>query len=141
MDTKEEIFRAYLRQKGLKFTPERQIVLKYVFEIHQHFEAEDLLLKIRSNGDRVSKGTIYRTLPLLVECNLIRQVEFVEHHLHYEYVYGHKHHEHLVCLKCDRVIEFYNQTIEDEMKKVCLENRFILADHKIEATGYCEKCQ
>ncbi len=141
MKAKEEIFRSYLRQKGLKFTPERQLVLKYVFEIHQHFEAEDLLFKIRGDGDRVSKGTIYRTLPLVVDCNLIREVEFVGGHRHYEHVYGHKHHEHLVCLKCGRVIEFYNEVLEDELKEVCIKNRFMLADHKIEATGYCEKCQ
>ncbi len=141
MKANEEIFRDYLRQKGLKFTPERQLVLKYVFEIHQHFEAEDLLLKIRQKGDRVSKGTIYRTLPLLVECNLIRPVEFVDHHLHYEHVYGHKHHEHLICLKCGKVIEFYDEMLEDEIKKVCTNNKFMLNGHKIEATGYCEKCQ
>lgn len=141
MKNKEEIFRSYLKQKGLKFTPERQLVLKYVFEIHHHFEAEDLLLKIRQKGDRVSKGTIYRTLPLLVNCNLIRKVEFVGDHSHYEHVYGHKHHEHLVCLGCGRVIEFHNQVLEDELNKECRENKFMLADHKIEATGYCEKCQ
>ena len=141
MKTKEEIFKNYVRQKGLKFTPERQLVLKYVFEIHNHFEAEDLLIKIRENGDRVSKGTIYRTLPLLVDCNLIRTVEFVEHHLHYEHTYGHKHHEHLVCLKCGKVIEFYNDVIETELKRVCKENKFILNGHKIESTGYCEKCR
>lgn len=141
MKDNEEIFKNHLKQKGLKLTPERQLVLKHICEIHRHFEAEDLHFKIRQNGDRVSRGTIYRTLPLLVECNLIRPVEFIEDHLHYEYVYGHKHHEHLICLKCGRVIEFYNKILEDNLKKVCIENRFMLNNHKIEAIGYCEKCQ
>ncbi|MEW6619911.1 MAG: Fur family transcriptional regulator [bacterium] len=141
MSTKEKVFRDYLKQKGLKFTPERQLVLKYAFEIHSHFEAEDLFLKIRKSGNRVSKGTIYRTLPLLIDCNLIRTVEFVEQHLHYEHVLGHKHHEHLVCLKCGQVIEFYNGIIEDELERICSKNKFRLNGHKIEATGYCEKCQ
>jgi Fur family ferric uptake transcriptional regulator len=141
MKTVEEIFRNYLKQRGLKLTPERQKILKYIFEIRDHFEAEDLLIKIRENGDRVSKGTIYRTLPLLTDCNLIRVVEFVDQHLHYEHVYGRKHHEHLVCINCGRVIEFYNKKIEDELKKVCMKNKFILNGHKIEATGYCNKCQ
>lgn len=141
MKTKEEIFRDYLKQCGLKFTQERQKVLKYVFEIYDHFEAEDLLIKIRENGEKVSKGTIYRTLPLLADCNLIRVVEFVDQHLHYEHIYGRNHHEHLVCINCGKVIEFYNEMIEEELKKVCRKHKFMLNGHKIEATGYCDKCQ
>ncbi len=135
-----EEFKKFLLHKNLKFTPERQIVLEEVFKIHDHFEAEDLLLKIRQNSRRVSRGTIYRTLELLVESELVRKVAFIEKHTHYEHVYVHKHHEHLICLKCKKVIEFFREPLEKELTQVCKANQFVMKSHKIEVTGYCRDC-
>ena len=95
MNEVEKIFRDYVQSKGLKFTPERQAILNHVFECHEHFEAEELLIDMRKNNKRVSKATIYRTLALLVNSGLLREVIFGEKHAHYEHVYGHEHHEHL----------------------------------------------
>jgi Fur family ferric uptake transcriptional regulator len=136
----KEKFKKYLRQKGLKLTPEREAVLNCVFEIHEHFEADDLLIKIKEKGYQVSRGTIYRTLPLLVDCDLIRKVEFVDKHYHYEHVHGHKHHEHLICISCGKVIEFTNEIIERELENECEKNGFVLSAHKIEGTGWCKSC-
>jgi Fur family ferric uptake transcriptional regulator len=140
MESIDGRFRNFLRSKGLKFTPERQIVLEEVFAIHDHFEAEDLLLRIRRHDRRVSKGTIYRTLNLLVESGLVRKVAFVDKHTHYEHVYGHGHHEHLICLSCGRVIEFYRELLEDSLAQVCKENNFSSKSHKVEVVGYCQQC-
>jgi Fur family ferric uptake transcriptional regulator len=140
MDNTEERFKQFLHDKGLKFTPERQVVLEEAFAIHDHFEAEDLLLKIRQNNRRVSRGTIYRTLNLLVESGLVRKVAFIDKHTHYEHVYGHTHHEHLICLGCGQVIEFYRESLEQSLIKVCEENKFNIKSHKVEVLGYCREC-
>ena len=136
-----EQFREFLYKKGLKYTPERRIVLEEVFAIHDHFEAEDLLFRIRAKGKRVSKGTIYRTLKLLLESKLVRQVAFVDKHTHYEHVYGHKHHEHLICEGCGRVIDFYRRELEQALEETCRANDFQMKGHKVEVTGYCRRCQ
>jgi Fur family ferric uptake transcriptional regulator len=140
MESTEEHFRKFLRSRGLKFTPERQIVLEEAFAIHDHFEADDLLLRIRQNKRRVSRGTIYRTLSLLEDSGLVRRVAFIDKHTHYEHVYGHKHHEHLICLACGRVIEFYRELLEQTLFAVCKENKFSIKSHKIEVVGYCQDC-
>ncbi len=140
MDSTTEHFKKFLRSHGLKFTPERQVVLEEAFNIHDHFEAEDLLLSIRQNKLRVSRGTIYRTLDLLVESGLVRKVAFIDKHTHYEHVYGHKHHEHLICLCCGKVIEFYREDMENSLTAVCEKNNFSIKSHKVEVLGYCKDC-
>jgi len=106
METNHQRFNRYLDKQGLKSTTERQLILDEVLALEDHFEAEDLLIRLRQRGARISKGTIYRTLNLLVESGLVRQVAFVDKHAHYEHVYGHEHHEHLICLSCGKIINF-----------------------------------
>ncbi|MDO8991776.1 MAG: transcriptional repressor, partial [Daejeonella sp.] len=67
----DKIFKEFLEKKGLKFTKERAAVLKDVFSTHNHFDPDELLIKMRKKGIRVSKASIYRTLPLLLECGLV----------------------------------------------------------------------
>jgi len=136
----EKKFRDYIQSRGLKFTPEREAILKHVFENRGHFEAEELLIDMRKDKKRVSKATIYRTLALLVESGLLREVIFGEKHAHYEHVYGYKHHEHLVCIKCGKIIEFSDEKIEKFQDEVCVKNKFKPESHRFQITGYCEDC-
>ncbi len=141
MNEVERVFQGFLKSKGLKFTPERQAILNHVFECQRHFEAEDLLIDMRKNNKRVSKATIYRTLVLLVNSGILREVIFGEKHAHYEHVYGHEHHEHLVCIECGKIIEFSDERIEKFQDEVCIENRFKAESHKFQIMGYCEDCE
>lgn len=141
MDALKDEFRSYLKAGGLKLTPERGLILEAAFSTDNHFEVEDLLIKLRQQGDRVSKATIYRTLPLLVKSGLLREVVFGERHSHYEHVFGHKHHDHLICLCCGKIIEFANPSIENLQDKICKEHGFEAMGHRFEITGYCNECQ
>ena len=137
----ENLFRDYLEQSQLKYTPERKVILREIFSLHNHFEADELYLKLRQiGGQRISRATVYRTLPLLEESGLIRRVVFVDKHTHYERAYGHMHHEHLICVNCGNVIEFYKKSLEDSLEEVARENAFEPIGHKLEITGYCKKC-
>jgi Fur family ferric uptake transcriptional regulator len=140
LNTKEEQFRGYLKSKGLRFTPERRLILEAVFSIEDHFEAVDLLLKLWQQGSRVSKATIYRTLPFLVKSGLLREVVFGEKHAHYEHIYGHQHHDHLVCVNCGKIIEFSSESMENLQTEICLKHDFEAISHKFEITGYCKDC-
>jgi len=138
----DKIFSDYLKQKRLKYTPERKTILKEVFTIHGHFEADELYLGLRQKSDRrISRATVYRTLPLLEQSGLIRRVIFTDKHTHYENVYGHEHHEHLICLKCGKIIDFYRKSLEDTLENVARENEFKSVAYKLEITGYCKECQ
>jgi Fur family ferric uptake transcriptional regulator len=133
-------FISHLRQKGLSATRPRLEILKAVRGIPGHFDVESLIFRLRRKGSRISRGTVYRTVPLLVGAQLLRPVAFTDRHAHYEVVAGSRHHDHLICLRCGRVIEFYRESLEREMKEVCLGHGFRPLAHKMEVTGLCSQC-
>ncbi len=140
MLSKEEVFKKYLESKKLKFTAERQTILDRVFANHKHFEADELLIDLRLNKLKISKATIYRTISLLVKSGLLREVIFGERHAHYEQVFGHEHHDHLVCNSCGKIIEFIDHRIEKLQDEVCKKNKFKSDSHRLQIQGLCEDC-
>lgn len=141
MDKDHNLFKDLLKEKGLKWTPERKTIFEQVCTINSHFDADELLSGLRQHKSRVSKGSVYRTIKLLEETRIIRPVVFTERHAHYEKVPGQKHHSHLICLKCGRIIEFFKPKLAKGLNEICREYGFKEADHKIEATGLCKRCQ
>ena len=132
MGVVETRFKTYLRSKGLKFTPQRRLILGKVFTTHDHFEADDLVMAFRREGKRLSRASIYRTLPLLVRSGLIREVQFGENHAHYEHTLGHEHHDHLICVRCGKVVEFCEESIEELQDTVCEKHGFRAQSHSLE---------
>ncbi|GAG53227.1 unnamed protein product, partial [marine sediment metagenome] len=99
-------FDEHLAQKGLKFTPARRTILKGAFSSHKHFDTDTLYEKLRAKGENISRATIYRTLPLLAESGLVKETLRCQGKVSYEHIFGHEHHDHMVCIKCGKVIEF-----------------------------------
>jgi Fur family ferric uptake transcriptional regulator len=106
-----------------------------------HFDAEDLHRSLRSSGKDVSLATIYRTLGLLAEAGLIREVLQGADSTHYEAVYGHAHHDHMICVECGRVIEFCDERIEELQRSICRERGFQALDHRMGIQGICRTCR
>jgi len=140
MKNTELNFRAFLESRGLKLTDERKRVWKAVSARSGHFDADTLLYELRRGGSPVSRGTVYRSIPLLVEAGILRPVAFTERHAHYERVLPARHHEHLICLRCGRILEFHQLRLEKELARACRVNRFYPVGHKVEVTGYCAAC-
>jgi Fur family ferric uptake transcriptional regulator len=141
MEKEKGIFRRYLIEKGLKFTPERRRILEEIFSRHDHFDAETLFRVFYDRGENVSRATIYRTLPLLVESGLVREAMRCGERFCYEHIYGHKSHGHMICLKCGKIIEFENGKIERIKKDVCEEHEFEPTEFRFGIKGYCKDCQ
>lgn len=142
MGNDEELrFREYLAEQGLKFTAERRMILEEVFRRHDHFEAEDIVLGLRGSGLRVSRASVYRALPLLVESGLLRPVYSEEKHGHFEHVFGHEHHDHMICTRCHRAVEFKDDGIEETQDRVCAEHGFTPTHHRLEIVGVCLECR
>ncbi len=137
----KELFRDFLNRKDLKKTKERDIILEAVFDTHDHFDAEELLILFRQKKIPVSRATIYRTLDLLVECRLVKKISFGEAHFRYEHIFGHEHHDHLICNQCGQIIEFYNKDLEELQKKICRQYDFKEQDHSLRIFGLCKSCQ
>ena len=141
MVSPESKFRDYLKERELKFTPERKIILKAVFSLHKHFDTEQLYEKLPRAKKSISRATIYRTLPLLVESDLIRETLRCQGRVSYEHIFGHPHHDHMICIKCGKVIEFREEKIEKLKEEICKRYGFEPVEYRLGIRGYCKKCQ
>ncbi len=140
MISQEEKFCNFLKLKGLKFTPERKTILKEIFSFHSHFDVDKLYDKLREQKEHISRATIYRTLPLLVGSNLISEALRCEGKISYEHIYGHEHHDHMICIKCGKIIEFRNENIEKLQNEICKKYGFKAVEYRLGIRGYCNKC-
>lgn len=118
------IFRRFLKHRGLKFTPERAQILNSVLNKPGVFEAEQLLMEMRSAGLRVSKATIYRTLKHLLEAGIVTEVLIDSHQSHYQLSFGRGPVGHLVCVQTGKVIEFDAREIQPLRDRICREHGF-----------------
>lgn len=135
-------FAEFLENRGLRFTAQRGEILSQTLSMRGHFEAEDLHDRLRKKKSaRVSRASVYRTLPLLVEAGLLREVEFVDRHKHYEKAASREEHYHLICTSCRRVIEFRHLSVERALRDVVRKHDFEEQSRKVEITGLCKQCR
>lgn len=103
---------SYLSSKGLRRTKQREVIIEAAFATTEHFTAEELLDMARKLDRSVSRATVYRTLSLLVECNLLREVDLGRDQTYYDPNFLEKpQHNHLICTDCDKVVEFEDDHI------------------------------
>lgn len=140
-DNEIGLFRSYVSLKGLRNTPEREEIIKEIFAMHDHFDVDELYLRLRRARSKISKASIYRNLPLIKECGLIREIWHEDGHMHYEPIYGQGHHCHLRCLKCGKVIEFVEKELGAIEKRLGKKYDFEIVEHRLDVTGYCADCR
>ena len=133
-------FRDILRQKGLKFTPQRVAVLEEITHGHGHRECEDIYLALKGKGRHVSRATVYRTMDILVKNDFARKMELGDGRVRYESKVGSPHHDHLICTSCGKIVEFVDQDIEELQDDIAKRYNFILSRHTHQLFGLCKKC-
>jgi len=138
--TAERKFEEFIKSKELRYTSERKLILKAIFSFHKHFNVEELFEKLREQGNHISRATIYRTVPLLLQSGLITEALHCQDKTSYENIFNKKHHDHLVCVRCGKIIEFYNEKIEKLQEEVCRQHNFVPIEHRLGIKGYCEDC-
>jgi Fur family ferric uptake transcriptional regulator len=134
-------FQAFLRERSERITEPRRIVLESALARRDHFRADDLAADLSQGKDRVSRGTVYRTLALLVQAGMVREIRDKDTHVHYESVFGREHHEHMVCDTCGRFIEFTDADIAAHIERACRAHRFRQRTHRVVVFGVCDDCQ
>ena len=136
IDQATELFRTFLKEKDLKVTRQREILLRRIFEREVHFSAEDLEDHVK--GDGISKATIYRTLQLLCECGLVNEVSLEDDRRIYEHVFGHEPHDHIVCLDCNKVFEFDGTRLLGIEAELAGDLGFVPDGHRLRIGARCE---
>lgn len=131
----------YLKNKGLRITQQRKKLLQEIARIDRHFDVDLLLSILKSRKIIISRATIYRTLPLLEEAGMIKEVTRIDNRIFYENVYQKKHHDHMICIECGKIMEFSNDKIEKLQDKICAEYNFRPDKHHLIIYGYCDKCE
>jgi Fur family ferric uptake transcriptional regulator len=137
----ESKFQEYLksRKSPHRYTNRQRDMVRYIFAQHNHFDADRLIDDMKTAGLEVSRATVYRTLAKLVDAGLLRRLE-IGPRMFYEHDYGYPQHEHMVCEKCGRMLEFQNPTIEAIIHDVCRQNGFQSNGHTFIIRGTCLDC-
>ncbi len=133
------LFVDFLKSKASRITQARRIVFERVFARHDHFRADDLAAELASGVDHVSRGTVYRTLDLMTEAGFVQKIRDQDVHAHYEHIYGHGRHHHLICENTGEFIEFSSPVLEKEIDRICEEYHFKERFHRIVVFGASEE--
>ena len=135
---KEMAFADFIQRKGLKTTRQRNTIISTFFRLRGHISVEELLNEVKKANPRIGYATVYRTLHLLVESGLVEERRFGDGLARYE---GHsdvEHHDHMICLECGEIFEFFNPRLEALQEKLAEENNFTIYRHRLELYGACK---
>jgi len=131
----------YMSKHGLRSTEQRRLVTEMFFASADHLSIEDLLERVRLEEPKIGYATVYRTLKLLKDCGLAFERHFGDGVSRYEVAWADEHHDHMICLECEKIVEFEDQAIESLQHEVASRLGFKLVRHKLELYGVCGDCQ
>ncbi len=141
MKEEQEIFHEHLKRSGLKRTDQRDLILSVFLENEGHVSVEELYDLVKKKDPSVGFTTIYRTMKLILDAGLAREVRFNDGRARYEHEYKHEHHDHLICTHCNGLIEFYSSEIERLQEEIAERHQFKILDHSHRIFGICAECQ
>jgi len=135
------IFDDHIRGSGLRRTGQRDLILEIFLSTEEHLTSEDLHSLVHKKDPTVGLTTVYRTLKLLTEAGLAREVRFGDNRTYYEHHYNHEHHDHMICTDCGKVIEFFSPAIEELQDQMADSFGFKPTHHSLRLWGVCSDCQ
>ena len=128
-DSISEILIDILRSEGLRYTAQRQAVWDEIRKSNEHRDAEDIYLKLKSNGVQVSRATVYRTIDVLVKNRLVRKMDVGDGRSLFEPRLDDKHHDHMICLETGNIIEFFDEELEKLQDRIAKEYGYKVVRH------------
>ena len=141
LSEEQEVFLKHIQKQGLKRTAQRDLILEVFLRIEDHLSSEDLYRLVQKEDPTIGHTTVYRTLKLLTEAGLAREVRFGDGRAHYEHNYKHQHHDHMICSECGKVIEFFSAELEAIQDAMAAKHRFEITQHLLRIIGICAECR
>lgn len=144
MNRDSEAMKSFARHKtkyGLKSSNKRTFIIDFFMKAGRHFTVEELYNEIKKHRKGISYSTVYRALKLLADCGLASESMFGDSVSRYEPISRSDHHDHLICRRCGKIIEFENGKIEQLQHNVAEKYGFSVSAHRLELYGVCRECQ
>jgi Fur family ferric uptake transcriptional regulator len=141
MTEEQEVFLKHIQKAGLKRTSQRDLILDVFLRTEEHLSSEDLYGLVKKKDTTVGQTTVYRTLKLLTEAGLAREVRFGDGRTYYEHNYKHEHHDHMICTECGRIIEFFSAELEALQDQMAAKFEFQPTQHSLRILGICIECR
>ncbi len=141
MSEEQKVFLDHIQKKGLKRTSQRDLILDVFLRTEAHLSSEDLYRLVQKEDSNVGQTTVYRTLKLLSEAGLAREVRFGDGRTHYEHNYKHQHHDHMICSSCGKIIEFFSAELEALQDAMAAKHKFEVQQHLLRIIGLCAECR
>lgn len=134
---------AFLQQKGLKHSRQREVIAHAFFAMGGHVPVEALVARVREEDPRVSVATVYRTMKLLAECGLAVPRRFGDGHTRYEPATTRRGdaHDHLICTGCGEIVEFESERIAELQRRLARRHGFEVERRRVELYGRCAGCR
>lgn len=136
-----QILDTFIYNKGIRHSKPREQILRVFLETERHLSVQELFGLVQKKHPTIGIATIYRTMALACEAGLAREIDFGEGNVRYEHLYGHEHHDHLVCIQCGAFREITNSRIEKEQMRMANEHGFDLVRHRHVLYGVCPECR
>lgn len=136
-----DFFTQYLRRNKFRITPERFEILDTVMQCHGHFDADDLFLRMKNDGSKVSRATVYNTLEKLTDCGILSRYRFGERLARYEIMYGNEHHHHVICRSCGKIEEFIDKRVDRFARDAAASLHYSFEDAVLHIHGVCRSCR
>jgi Fur family transcriptional regulator, ferric uptake regulator len=136
-----EMLSAYMAKKGLRSTKQRDHIVEAFLAQPDHVSIEELLARVRERDPAIGYATVYRTLKLLTESGVANERRFGDGLTRYELADDESHHDHLICIECQRIVEFEAPEVERLQDEIAAKHGFVVRWHKHEMYGVCPDCQ
>ncbi len=135
-------FKTKIISSNYKLTKPREDILKvFVENKTNHFSAEELYNEVKKINKDIGLATVYRTLDIFCELNILHELDFNSGYKRYEVNIEEKHHHHLICLECGQITEFNDQVLENFEEDLEKTHNFNIVSHRIKFYGFCQQCK
>jgi len=136
----KEKLKDIVKSKGLKYSTQREEILKVLYNSNKHLTPEEIYHEVKKINSGIGLATVYRALSFLENEGLVNSISFGIEGKKYELNRG-THHDHMICLNCDKIIEFYDDKLETLQEKIAKKHGFKLITHELNMYGVCQDCK